>query len=100
MSQCDENASFLLSQPLLTMAASDTAVSTTTFTERTDALSPSQTGGRDPLSYRRSGVLVLVLMVMVLVLMVLMVLMAMMVCAVYVWVMLQRRCGAEKTDHI
>lgn len=92
MSQCDENASFLLSQPLLTMAASDTAVSTTTFTERTDALSPSQTGGRDPLSYRRSGVLVLVLMVMVL--------MAMMVCAVYVWVMLQRRCGAEKTDHI
>lgn len=97
MSQCDENASFLLSQPLLTMAASDTAVSTTTFTERTDALSPSQTGGRDPLSYRRSGVLVLVLMVMVLMVMVLM---AMMVCAVYVWVMLQRRCGAEKTDHI
>lgn len=89
MSQCDENASFLLSQPLLTMAASDTAVSTTTFTERTDALSPSQTGGRDPLSYRRSGVLVLVLVLMV-----------MMVCAVYVWVMLQRRCGAEKTDHI
>lgn len=99
MSQCDENASFLLSQPLLTMAASDTAVSTTTFTERTDALSPSQTGGRDPLSYRRSGVLVLVLVLMVMVLMV-MVLMAMMVCAVYVWVMLQRRCGAEKTDHI
>lgn len=97
MSQCDENASFLLSQPLLTMAASDTAVSTTTFTERTDALSPSQTGGRDPLSYRRSGVLVLVLMVLVLMVMVLM---AMMVCAVYVWVMLQRRCGAEKTDHI
>lgn len=97
MSQCDENASFLLSQPLLTMAASDTAVSTTTFTERTGALSPSQTGGRDPLSYRRSGVLVLVLMVMVLMVMVLM---AMMVCAVYVWVMLQRRCGAEKTDHI
>lgn len=79
------------------MAASDTAVSTTTFTERTDALSPSQTGGRDPLSYRRSGVLGLVLMVMVLMVMVLM---AMMVCAVYVWVMLQRRCGAEKTDHI